>query len=84
IEAKHITYCTAQFGKFTDAHFVKERIHFEDGTTANNLRMWENYQRPFWITAKGMRNHKEKKDYEYERNLVKYMSTQIDTKRKIC
>ncbi|HFH4533053.1 TPA: hypothetical protein ACGJ7A_005744 [Pseudomonas aeruginosa] len=83
IEAKHITYCTDQFGKFTDAHFVKERIHFEDGTTANNLRMWENYQRPFWITSKGMRNHKEKKDYEYERNLVKYMSTQIDMKRKI-
>jgi hypothetical protein len=76
-EAKHITYVTDQFGRQHDAHFVKEIIHLKDGRKIPHLRKWEDYQRPYWITQKGRQNHQEKKDYEVEENLTRYMSSQI-------
>lgn len=83
IEAKFITYVPSQFGKKHDAHFVKEVVHYTDGTTERRLNMIEDYKRPWWFTQKGKQNHKEKKDYEYESNLVKYMSTQVELKDNI-
>jgi DNA polymerase elongation subunit (family B) len=84
IEAKHITYVTDQYGKYDDAHVVKEIIHLKDGRKIPNLKVITNYERPFWVTEKGRQNHTEKKDYEYVANTRKYMSTQINLSRSIA
>lgn len=77
IEPKHITYVVDQNGGNHDMLLVKEVIHLKDGRRIPRLRPWVDYQRPYWITHKGMQNHKEKKDYEYQRNLQKYTTTQL-------
>lgn len=83
-EAKHITYVPSQFGKRHDAHFVKEIVHYKDGTTDSVLRRFDDYQRNYYVTHKGRQNHQEKKDYETLENLTKYSSTQIDLTRSIA
>lgn len=77
IEAKHITYVVHQDGKDEDLHLVKEVVHLKDGRKIPRVKPWLNYTRPFYITQKGQRNHEEKKDYEYVRNLQKYTTTQL-------
>ncbi|AEH03509.1 DNA polymerase [Pseudomonas phage PhiPA3] len=84
IEAKHITYVTDQTGRRHDAHVVKEIIHLKDKRRIPRIRVVEDYKRPFWITQKGRQNHKEKKDYEFERNLQKYTCTQLEMPRMIA
>lgn len=77
IEVKHITVVNNKAGK-EDLHVVKEIVHLKDNTSIPRLRTIENYLRPYWVTNKGMQNHKEKKDFEFEHNTRKYMSTQRD------
>ena len=83
IEAKHITYVEHQEGKKEDLHLVKEVIHLKDGSRVTRVKPWYNYKRNFWVTAPGRRTHKEKKDYEYESNCIKYSTTQIEMPRAI-
>lgn len=83
-EAKHITYVEDQFQRKDDLLVVKEVIHLKDGSRVPRLRLIENYQRPYWVTHKGRRNHQEKKDYEYTSNLMAYKSTQIDLVRNMA
>ena len=83
-EAKHITYVPDQFGKQHDAHFVKEVIHLKGGKNFSRLVKWEDYERTYFITQKGRRNHTEKKDYEVLENLQKYKSTQVNLARNIA
>lgn len=84
IEAKHITYVPDQTGGNHDVLVVKEIIHLKDNRKIPNIRLWQDYQRPFWITHKGLRNHKEKKDYEFAKNCQKYKSTQINLGKAIA
>lgn len=77
-EAKHITYVVDQHQGKDDLLVVKEVVHLKDGTRIPRLRFVENYERPFWVTHKGRRNHQEKKDYELASNLMQYKSTQVD------
>lgn len=65
-----------------DLHVIKEVIHFTDGTSKPNLRIVENYQRPFWITKKGMRNHQDKKENEALVNVDKFYSNELDLQYK--
>ena len=81
VEAKHISYVEHQGGKPSDALIVKERIHYDDKTTADRLRIYENMQRPYWVTHKGKRKHQQKRDAELIGNLQEYKSTQIDLAR---
>jgi len=83
-EAKHITYVPDQFGKQHDAHFVKEVLHLKGGGTHSRLVKWEDYERNYYLTQKGRRNHHEKKDYELLENLTKYKSTQVNLARSIA
>ena len=46
-----------------DLHTVKEILHLEDGTAVPNLKFVWDYQRPFWITKKGQRQHTQYIDY---------------------
>jgi hypothetical protein len=84
IEPKHITYVKAQDGTNHDLLVAKEMVHLKDGRRIPNLRMKEDYQRPFWVTQPGRRNHRDKKDYEYVSNCQKYTSTQIELPRRIA
>ena len=67
-----------------DTHIVKERIHYEDGTNEPNLRIIENFQRPFWVTKEHFQNHKEKKETEEVDKLNRYLSTESDLGRNIA
>src|SRR5690606_30853048 len=55
---------------------VKEVIHYEDGTLLPNVRLFHNYQREFWVTKPGFRKHTDKKEWEEERKLQKFKTTQ--------
>lgn len=66
-----------------DVAIIKEKLHYEDGTIKPNLRIIRNYQRPFWITKKELRVHKDKREYEMTHNLVQYKSTQAELANNI-
>jgi len=59
-----------------DTHVVKELVHYEDGTTAKNLRTIVNYKRPFWVTQEHYRNHEQKKESESVKKLLKGLATE--------
>ena len=59
-----------------DTHIVSELITYEDGSKCKNLRLIENYERPFYITKEFYRDHKQKKEYEDRDKVEKYMTTQ--------
>ena len=84
IEPKHITYVKANDGGNHDMLVAKEIIHLKDGRKIPNLRLKEDYQRPFWVTHPGRRNHNDKKDYEYVSNCQRYTSTQIELPNRIA
>ncbi len=59
-----------------DLIVVKEKIHYTDGTYAPNVRLIENFERPFWVTLDKYRNHKDKKVWEQKNRLREFSSTQ--------
>jgi hypothetical protein len=59
-----------------DIHLIKEVIHYPDGTTKPSLRFIKDYQRPFYLTKPGYRNHKDKKEFEDLDKLQCFTSTQ--------
>ena len=59
-----------------DMHFIKEVIHYDDGTTTPNTEIRWDFERPFWTTKKGFQNHKQKKEWELIDNLIANKSTQ--------
>lgn len=61
-----------------DLHFIKEILHFEDGTTKPNTMMITDFQRPFYLTKKGCQNHEQKKEWEKKDNLIEGRSTQAN------
>lgn len=75
IECRHATYCPPPYGQDIDLHVIKQIVHFADGTTKPRVSFKENFEQPFWVTKKGRRNHKEKKEHESLDNVQKYSST---------
>lgn len=71
-------------GDYSDYHLIKEQVHNPDGTTSPALRQEINWKRPFWITKKGMQNHKDKKEWEKVENLIKYESTQAGLQNSVA
>lgn len=59
-----------------DAHIIKEQIHNADGTITPNLKIIENYERKFYVTVKGKRNHKQKREWTKKENVIEFSSTQ--------
>ena len=66
-----------------DMIFIKERIHYADGTTEPNVRLIKNFKRPFWVTKPGFRNHEEKKEWEDIEKLDRYECTQAELEKRI-
>ena len=76
-ECKFVTHIRANENR-PDIHLIKERIYFSDGTSKPNLRILENYKRPFYITKEPYRNHKQKKEHESLIKVNEYWSTQSE------
>lgn len=76
-ECRHAIY-TVSPDKKHDCVTIKEYIHLKNGTKIPNVRTVIDFKRPFWITAKAMRNHKDHLEWEKLENLVKYESTQVE------
>ena len=76
-ELKHVTH-RKKTSNSKDVTFLKERITLEDGTVIPNLKIIEDYKRPFYITKPIYRNHKQVKEAESIDKLDKYYSTESD------
>jgi hypothetical protein len=85
VECKHVFYspCLDEGDYDNDMVFVKERIHYSDGTTEPNFKMIPNYQRDFYVTREGFRTHKQKKTYEEVSKCIKHTSNQRNLSRKV-
>jgi hypothetical protein len=84
IECRFAVFCRDQFGSDHDLHMVKENIHLKDGTTVPHLRYLRDFERPFWITKPGFRDHKDKKEEEDVSKLLEFKSTQSQLNRNIA
>lgn len=58
----------------SDITIVKERI-MENGVERSNMKLIKNFKRPYYITKPGVPVCKEKRDWEYTKNLIRYEST---------
>lgn len=90
---KHIKGYECRFGTHVptrrlderpDVTFVKEVIHYDDGTTKPNLRAIRNYKRPFYVTKKAKQNHTQKKETEELENLLAYSVTQSELRDAVA
>lgn len=88
VECRFATYSKSNLGDESDIHFIKEQIHTlnEDGTTTvtPKTRIVKNYQRPFWVTKKGLQNHTSKKEWESKDNVLEFKSTQSHLQRSVA
>lgn len=83
-ECKHAIYVQHRGGEKKDLLAIKEVIHLKDGTTAPNLRLIENFERPYWVTKPAHQNHRDKKLFEAREKLQEYKSTQIQLNENIA
>ena len=67
-----------------DIHLIKEQITNADGTRTPNIRIAKNVLRPFYITNKGNRNHKDFKEWEDKSKLIEYKSTQTKLTQSVA
>lgn len=83
VECRHAVYCKPPDGFTDDFHVVKEVVHFKDGTKKSFLRGIRNFQRPFWVTRKAHRTHKQKREWEKLDKVQEFKSTQSQLVRNI-
>ena len=58
-----------------DTHVIKETLHMEDGSLVSNLRILNNFERPFYVTKPIKQIYKQKKESELIDNLNMYKAT---------
>jgi hypothetical protein len=78
LECKFAVYCPPPKYERGDLHLVKETVHFKDGTTKPNVRLRKDFKRPFWVTKKGYRTHKDKKEWELLERLDRFETSQSE------
>ena len=61
-----------------DYHFVKEQVHYSDGTIVPAFVRVDDYMRSFYVTKPGLQNHKDKKESELLSNVITYTTTQTN------
>lgn len=84
-ECKHATYSIDTVNRTdSDCLTVKEWITFSNGIRVPYVRIVKDYERPYWVTKKQLRNHPEKLEFEEIKNLDMFKSTQIKLARDIC
>lgn len=68
-----------------DTHIIKERLHYSDGSQESNLRILQDYKRPFWITKPHyQKQHTTKKESESLDKLNQYFSTESDLGKNVA
>lgn len=74
-EFKHSTYVESSANSVDDAVIIKEIIHYDDQTTAPNIRVVKNYKKKFYVVREKYRTFKQKRTWvkiedcrEYESN----------------
>lgn len=77
-ECRFSVFCPPPEQERDDLHLIKEIVHYKDGTTEPRVRLKKNFQRPFWITKKGRRNHSDKKEWEYLDSVIKFECRQSE------
>lgn len=75
-ECKHVFNVPSNFNGTDDLTFVKENIHYEDGTIEPSIRMMKNFERDFYITREGFQKHEDKKESELIGRLQKTTTNQ--------
>ncbi len=70
-ECRFVTYVKNPTPDEPDLHVVKEILHMKDGTTIPNLNFLYDAPRPYWVTKKGFRNHKQHKEWEKQERLTR-------------
>lgn len=83
-EFKHAVHIPAVDNYREDTHMVKELLHYEDGDKRVNLRLIENFKRPFYVTKEHYRNHNQKKEFEYLNRVNEFTSTQSNLANSIA
>lgn len=75
-----VNYARSNENKTDDALIIKERLRDPvTGRERPNIRIVENYKRPFGITKKNVQaEHKQKREYEYVENLNMHECTQAE------
>lgn len=62
-------------------HLIKEIVHVKQGdkiVQIPELRELYDWQRPYWVTKKGFRNHEDKKEWEDLEKLDRFRARQCD------
>lgn len=83
-ECKFVVHIPALRNVRPDLHYIKETLHMSDGSLKDNIRMIENFERPYYITMPRYRNHKQKKEYELIDRVQQFKSTQTDLANNIA
>jgi hypothetical protein len=84
IECKHVIYMPSNRAMSSDdAVFIKERIHFQDGTQTTNFRQVNNPPMDFYVVKPALRTYREKKIAEPLSRLQKYTTTQRKLPEKL-
>lgn len=83
-ECRFALHIPAKAGVSEDMHLVKECLHYQDGTTAPNIRFVKNYQRDFYVSLPTARNYQQKRECESMENLRRYSCTQSDLRRSVA
>ena len=75
-ECRFVVHVPTKSSDIPDVHFIKEVLHFEDGTSAPNIRLIKDYKRPIWVTKPAFRSHRDKKEWEESDKLLRKDVTQ--------
>lgn len=65
----HGTLVNSNVNSKDDAVFVKENLLLRNGEIVPNLRILKNFKVTSYVTKRGCRNHNDKKEFEYVKNL---------------
>ena len=82
-ECKFAVHLPAKEGLREDCHFIKETLHYSDGTKKPNFIRVLNFKRPFYITKKHFRKYNDKKEYESLDKLNRHLATQSDLPKEV-
>lgn len=67
-----------------DIHIAKEWVTLKDGTRKPNLKIFKNYEKPFWVTKEHKQKYKQKKESELLENVNEYKSTESNLARNVA
>lgn len=82
-EPRHVVALPYTIKHNDDILFIKLQEHLPDGTKKPLFKIIKNFKRPFWITKKYHRNHKQPKHREFKKNVQEYKATQKELLRSI-